>query len=263
MHTAFDLNKSMFALTVDGQAADRDVLLDWEARDRLGVIIDRPVGALGAGLLTLMTITAFYDVRGKKRRQRPLYPDIFLIHAGGPWGPFVSFDFWPDHKEVFVEAEPRELLRGINHLGLTHLALPDRPRAAVVHRFKEPEAARDRLKMCFAYGPDGRVEGGDIAIRSDHPAVFDNFDAVLNIKRQLADLASAPRSSIPRRLQSTSSDENKRAFAYISARAQAEARPDHPDHLAAAARLAKARGGAGLTETLRRVSVDCALEMLG
>jgi hypothetical protein len=112
MHTAYELNGDMFSVSIDGVAAHRDELLTWGPLDCLGVVIDRPVGALGAGLLILLAITALYDVADRKRRTRLIYPDIFLFHVGGPWGAFSGFDFWPDHKEIFLGLDRREILRG-------------------------------------------------------------------------------------------------------------------------------------------------------
>ena len=83
----------------------------------------------------------------------PLYPEIYLFHVGGTWGSGVGFDFWPDRKEVFLPADAREVLRSINSHAITHLAIPDGEPKDVTHRFKEPEAAHDRLKRCFAYAP--------------------------------------------------------------------------------------------------------------
>ena len=55
MHTAFDVKKRMFRVTSGGREIDPYELLDWSERDRLGVLIDRPVGALGAGSAALGT----------------------------------------------------------------------------------------------------------------------------------------------------------------------------------------------------------------
>src|SRR5579864_4663484 len=42
MHTAFDFEKGDFRVRRNDEPVDRDVLLDWDVRDRLGVLIDRP-----------------------------------------------------------------------------------------------------------------------------------------------------------------------------------------------------------------------------
>ena len=164
MHTAFDVKKRMFRVTSGGREIDPYELLDWSERDRLGVLIDRPVGALGAGLMILLAASAFYDVVGKKRRQRPIYPEIYLFHVGGPWGVFTNFDFWPDHKEIFLPSDPVEVLSAVNNRGITHLLVVNQMSAVAEHRFKEPEAALDRLKRCWAYEPAGSVVDGDVVI---------------------------------------------------------------------------------------------------
>jgi hypothetical protein len=149
MHTAFDIKREMFAIRCDGDEIARDDFLHWEVRDRFGLVVNAPLGGLGAGLLTMVAITAFYDEPTRKRRKRPLYPDIYIFHVGGPWGSHGSFDFWPDRKDVQVSDDPAEVLRAVNSHGITHLAVPDGEPRKTVHRYKEPEAAIDRIKQYY------------------------------------------------------------------------------------------------------------------
>ena len=86
MHTAHELRRPMISVELGGQPGALEDLLDWDVRDRLGVIMTSPFGALGAGLLVLLCVIAFYDVEKQKRRCRPLYPSIYLFHVGRPWG---------------------------------------------------------------------------------------------------------------------------------------------------------------------------------
>ncbi len=261
MHTAFELKKGMFSAELNGRGIDPYELFDWGPLDRLGVVIDRRVGALGAGLMTLLAACAFYDVPTAKRRKNPLYPEIYLFHVGGPWGNFINFDFWPDHKEVFLPADPQEVLRALNHCAITHLAIPDRSRKPIEHRFKEPEAAQDRIKRCFAYGVDGEVAAADVTLSSTTMSILNNYDGVLEIDSFLQNIATAE-SPIPLRLQSRSEEENRRSFELVSARVKAELRKDDPDHIAARRRIDDARKTGCIVEQYRRISVAEALEML-
>jgi hypothetical protein len=262
MHTSFEFGSGDFALTRRGEPVGRDVLLDWDVRDRVGVLIDRPVGALGAGLLILLAITAFYDCPERKRRRTPIYPDIFLFHVGGRWGLFSMFDFWPDHKEVFVKADPREVLRAVNNRGITHLILPERERQVVVHRYKEPEAAADRLKKCFAYSPDGSVSDGDIVIETRAKSIFKNYAAVLDMEAYLEAVDRQEGSGRPARVLAASSAEEL-IFSIQYARSRlGEVRKDDPCRMSASARLADAERAGVLAETFREIGVDEALHML-
>lgn len=188
MHTAFCLREEMFSIQIEGAAGSREQLLGWGAQDRLGIVVNSPHGGLGAGLLTLLSVTAFYDVPGSNRRAVPLYPEIYLFHVGGAWGSGVGFDFWPDRKELFLPADPREVLRSINSHAITHLAVPDGELKDVVHRFKEPEAAHDRLKRCFAYAPGGSVTAADTSITTSSMSVISNFDSILRPELVLASM---------------------------------------------------------------------------
>jgi hypothetical protein len=262
MHTAFDIKKAMFDIELEGRPAFREDILDWGSLDRLGVVMDRPYGALGAGLLTLLAITSFYDVAGKKRRQRPIYPEIYLFHRGGPWGNFIAFDFFPEHKEVFVDADPRAMLPAINSRGITHLVVPDGHRAPVEHRFKERDAATDRLKRCFAYGVSGDAADGDIRISTDTMLLLDNYTNVLRMDEYMSGIAQSA-NPIPLRLRSTSPEENRRTFEASVARLAGELRKDDPATIAADARVLAARAAGKLTETYRRIAPDEAFERLG
>jgi hypothetical protein len=262
MHTSFEFKSADFSIMKGGSPVSRDALLDWDVRDRLGVLIDRPVGALGAGLLILLVITAFYDCPQRKRRRTPIYPDIFLFHVGGRWGLFSMFDFWPDHKEVFVTADPREVLRAINSRGITHLVLPERERRVVGHRYKEPEAAADRLKKCFVYGPGGNVSGGDIVIETSAKSIFKNYAAVLDMEAYLEAVGRQDNSGIPKQVLAASSAEEL-SFSIEYARSRfGETRKDDPRWMAASARLSQAEQRGLLAEAFREIGVEEALEML-
>lgn len=260
MHTAFELKKRMFQVALEGQEVDAYGFLDWGPLDRLGVIIDRPVGALGAGLMILLAACAFYDTPGKKRRQRPLYPEIYLFHAGGPWGVFTNFDFWPDHKEIFLPNDPKEVLRAVNNRGITHLLVVDQPAAPVDHRFKEPEAALDRIKHCWAYGPNGAATHADVVIKASDANVLENYDGVLEIDQFLAKVAAGDKKLL--RAGSKTDDENNRSYEISNRRMARELDKNSLSHIDARARVDAARSANCLVETYRTIATSTALEML-
>jgi hypothetical protein len=258
MHTAHDIKSEFFLIEVGDSPATRDELLDWGIRDRFGVVVSEPLGALGAGLMILLAATAFYDV-SKPRRRRPLYPELFLFHAGGPWGSHISFDFAPDHKEVFVPRDPAEILRAVNNRGITHLLVPDCVRRPVKHRYKEPEAAVDRIKVCLAYGPAGEVSDADVRVTARPFApLLGSYESALYPHALLEILENTGRSP---EVRAVDSDELNIMLALQRARAT-EVSADHPGHQRAAKRVAQAKQQNALTETYRRIDVAAALEML-
>ncbi len=262
MHTAYDIKSEMFSILSDGLAVARDDFIDWELRDRFGLVVNAPLGGLGAGLLTMLAITAFYDEPNRKRRKRPLYPEIYIFHVGGPWGTHGGFDFWPDRKDVRLPDDPTEVLRAINSHGITHLAVPDGTPQKTVHRYKEPEAAIDRIKQCYAYDPSGRVTGADVVITADADGVLRNFETTLHPEGLLEYMATEVERNKSLRVGTPAGDDARHAMAYGRARLN-EVDRSGPAYRAAAERLAAARNGAGLKEHVRRIDVRTALELLG
>ena len=115
MHTARELSSPAFSIRVEGRAGVLDdVFPDFAERDRLGVVVRHPCGAIGASTLILAAVTAFYDAQRAKGEDFFIYPDYFLFHVGARLGDHGMLDVWPAHKEVVVPDEPEELLRAIN-----------------------------------------------------------------------------------------------------------------------------------------------------
>ncbi|SAL46127.1 hypothetical protein AWB64_04865 [Caballeronia sordidicola] len=166
MHTIALLRPDMFEVTIDHAQASIDALFPgWNALDRLGVVIDEPLGGLGASHLIQFFITAFYEARPRRRGELTVYPEIYAFHYGRPWGTHAAFDFWPARREVMVPGDPKELLDAINDRGITRLAVPDRAEALPEFRPKEVDHALDRIASGFAYHACGRVRDGDVTIR--------------------------------------------------------------------------------------------------
>jgi 8-oxo-dGTP pyrophosphatase MutT (NUDIX family) len=83
MHSAKELTSASFTLTVNGEEASlRDVFPGFEERDRLGIVVRQPGGALGASALILATITAFYDIQRERSDDFFIYPDYYIFHVG-------------------------------------------------------------------------------------------------------------------------------------------------------------------------------------
>ncbi|HWH25113.1 MAG TPA: hypothetical protein VNT53_00500 [Pseudolysinimonas sp.] len=167
MHTARQLNSSLFSYEVDSQPATLDTVLpDWGPLDRFGIIVHEPFGTIGASYLVQSAIVAYYDIRPSRRDfATPSYPEIYVFHVGGRYGSHAYFDFFPPRKEVFVENDPVAILTAINDRGITRLAVPDRTDIEPVqHEWKEPSQAIDRIQSAFAYSATGRTRDADVWI---------------------------------------------------------------------------------------------------
>lgn len=181
MHTATELSSSAFAIEVMGQAAGvQEIFPGFTDRDRLGVVVRRPCGAIGASALILAAVTSFYDVQ--RERHGPdgffIYPDYFLFHVGERWGDHGMLDVWPSHKEVVVTDDPEELLRAINDRAVTRLLVEDGDARETAFERESLASARDRIVTSLAYSPDGRVAKPDVSVAGN--AVTESYvDAVL------------------------------------------------------------------------------------
>lgn len=161
MHSSRELTSAAFTLELDGQPVTIPELFPgFDARDRLGIVVHQPGGALGASVLTLATITAFYDLQRAHGDDFFIYPDYFVFHVGQPQGNHAMLDIWPDHKEVVVPNEPEAVLRAINDRAITRLLVPDGQPGTP--SFGRATLASGRLRSALAYAPGGRAQGGDV-----------------------------------------------------------------------------------------------------
>ena len=85
----------MFKITVGGRQVRLVDLFDgFGEHDRLGVVISRPCGGVGASALITATITAFYDLHRARGPDFFVYPDYFLFHVGRPLGDHARLDIF-------------------------------------------------------------------------------------------------------------------------------------------------------------------------
>jgi len=188
MHVAHQLSQSQLQIEVAGTERSIDYLLpDYEKLDRFGIVINRPLGSLGASLLIQAAIVQFYRVAPERAKQFPQYPEIYVFHVGGRYGDHSNFDFWPPRKEIFLpSADPVTVLEAVNDRGITRLALPDGPEGDLSvfqngpSTWAEQSSARGRLASCFAYDPSGETAGGGVILRSSHRTFEDNVSDTLN-----------------------------------------------------------------------------------
>jgi hypothetical protein len=190
MHTQKQLNLDQFQAHLDGKPAEG--VLEWGTHDRLGVVVDQPLGALGASLAIQLAIAEFFSLDHGSRLSRPMYADIYLFHVGGPWGDFSPFDFSPPRREVFLPADAAIVLEAINDRGITHLLVPDGVARDAEFGFKERDIARDRIKMCLTYGHDGQVENSDLTITTNAPAALQNAGAIALDMQSLLGIEPTP-----------------------------------------------------------------------
>lgn len=256
MHTATQLSVGMFGIEVGGKRASRhEVLPRWGPHDRVGVVADRPFGALGAALLLELAITAFYDERPSRRStEHAIYPEIYLFHVGGYRGDHAPFDLYPARKEVEGISDPRAVLEAVNDRAITRLLIPDRAPAELGHEWEKPESraerqsAIDRIASAFAYSPDGRVGGSTVSLTGLESAVERNAIAALRPRTWTSIRSEMERQSNHAELL----DQRYRRFAKIMSHAGC----------AESAWEARRDAEGRVRETHRSIAVDTAIRML-
>jgi hypothetical protein len=247
VHSARELRSSLFEIEVDGRPARlEDLFAGFSEQDRLGVVMSRPCGAVGASALITATITAFYDVQRSRGPEFFIYPDYYLFHVGGPLGDHARLDIWPRRKEIVVSEEPERVLEAIDDRAITRLVVEDGAPGEPELEEEALASARARILTCLAYSPSGRVDGADVRIASN--SVTEGYvDAVLDPETRMA------------KLRADGNDGRARADA-IAVRA-GEVAPEVRREIGLARRGLVEDGVP--VETYRRIDLDEALTLLG
>lgn len=257
MHSSRELRSSSFEVRVDGRPARLQDLFDgFGEQDRLGVVMSRPCGAVGASALIAATITAFYDFHRARGDGFFVYPDYYLFHVGRPLGDHARLDVWPRRKEVVVGEGPQEILEAIDDRGITRLVVEDgEPEEGWVDD-EAVASARGRIRTCLAYSPAGRVEDADVEI-AGNPVTEGYVEAILDpesrLERLRAEADAAPASA-------AQADALRARIASIEARLGEVERDVRMRILRQ--RSALLRDGVPL-ETYRRITLDEAVGLLG
>ena len=157
MHSSRELRSSLFEIAVEGRRAGLEELFEgFGEHDRLGLVMSRPCGAVGASAL-IATITAFYDVQRALGDDFFIYPDYYLFHVGGPLGDHGRLDVWPPARRSWCRTTPTGA-RGDRRPG-DHAARGRGRRGATTRRSggagERTRAHRD-LPRVLGLGPRGR-----------------------------------------------------------------------------------------------------------
>jgi hypothetical protein len=188
MHSSRELRSSSFEVRIDGRPAGiRDLFEGFGEQDRLGVVMSRPCGAVGASALITATITAFYDFHRARGDEFFVYPDYYLFHVGRALGDHARLDVWPRRKEVVVGEEPQAILEAVDDRAITRLVVEDGEPAKMDLDDEIVASARGRTRTCLAYSPGGRVKDADVEIASN-PVTEGYVEAILDPETRVARL---------------------------------------------------------------------------
>jgi hypothetical protein len=197
MHSTREISSASFEVELAGAPSTlTEVLPGFDGRDRLGIVVDEPLGGNGASTLVLATITAFYDLQRQRGSDFWIYPDYFAFLTAAELGTLRWFEIFPPRKEVVVGTDPDRLLEAINDRGITRLLVPDRsPRTPQFER--EPLASyTDRVVTAIAYSPRGRTAEADVTVRGNEHSeryVSNNIAASTSVPEPTRDQMIAER----------------------------------------------------------------------
>jgi hypothetical protein len=258
MHSSRELRRSSFELRVDGRSAGLEDLFEgFGEQDRLGVVMSRPCGAVGASALIAATITAFYDIHRARGEDFFVYPDYYIFHVGRPLGDHARLDVWPRRKEVVVGEEPQAILEAIDDRAITRLVVEDAEPAGGGLDDEVVASARGRIRTCLAYSAAGRVDDADVEIAGN--GVTEGYvEAILDPESRIERLRAEAESTDP--ADAARSGAIGARIASIDSRLGEVERDVRMRILRE--RSALLRDGAPV-ETYRRIGLDEALGLLG
>lgn len=192
MHTSSELSDRSFEVRIDDTAGtSRDLFPGFDEHDRIGLIVSKPHGALGASLLYLAAVHEFYELCRERSEEFWIYPDFFFFHVGTRHGYHGSLDVWPGHKEVLVEAQGDRLLEAINDRAITRLVLPEDLDVGRPAQREGLASYAQRMRGAFLYSSSGRTTNADVRIRGDD-ATARYVASVLDPMSRAAQLGPGP-----------------------------------------------------------------------
>jgi hypothetical protein len=246
MHSSRDLRSDSFDIRVGARPATlADVFESFSDEDRLGVVVRRPCGAVGASTLICATITAFYDIQRARSSDFFVYPEYYLFHVGGPHGDHARLDVFPRRKEPVVPDDREAVIEALNERAITRLVVEDGECRKTEFDAAELASARSRIVSCLAYAPSGRVRAADVRIAGND--VTEGYvEAVLDPESRMARLRAG--------------DEGEQVLAETIARRAGEA--PREERAALAASRAELMENGRPVESYRRIDIDQALGLL-
>jgi len=131
-----------------------------------------------------------------------------------------------------------------------------------MHRYREPEAATNRLKQCYAYSPSGSTTDGDIRIGTASEKVIWNYKASLEPELYILDMEQSLLLDKQFQDETPMAVDYRRVIRYVRQRWSEVARTD-PAYVQQMQRIADASGMGGLAETVRCIAASAAVMMLG
>ena len=169
MHSS-RLRGTDFSITYRGQdVSHARFFAGFKSTDRLGLLAPTRFDGLGAVVLVMAYVTAFYDRYREKGVDFFAYPDFFSFQESEPVANYSMFDIWPEHKNVLIGGEQPERAASITDRGVGVLLVPEGRTGEITIEPVGLASARRTIRRCFAYSSSGCAAEADLAVRCKDP----------------------------------------------------------------------------------------------
>ena len=181
MHTANYLRGSDFEILVNGRQQEHaDFFRGFTNLRRLGLVAPERVDGVGAVVLLMAYVTAFYDVYRATGEDFFAYPDFYIFQTTNPLASYTMLDIWREHKLVSAGESASERLNAINDRGLNVLIVPEGRPAEPEYDKGQLASARRNIDTCYVYSSQEQVEAADLMIRCPKEPISGWVNAVFD-----------------------------------------------------------------------------------
>ena len=164
MHSSF-LRGSDFRMTHRREEVSHAQFFgDLDATDRVGLFAPGGIDGLGAFLLLLAHVTAFYDRYRATGSEFFAYPDYYTFQRRTPAASYSMFDVWPGHKDVQVPEDAGGTLDAILDRAINVLLVPAGTAVATEFAPVQMASAQRNIRRCYAYSATGSTEQPTLAV---------------------------------------------------------------------------------------------------
>ena len=169
MHSSF-LRGSDFRMTHRREEVSHAQFFgDLDATDRVGLFAPGGIDGLGAFLLLLAHVTAFYDRYRATGSEFFAYPDYYTFQRRTPAASYSMFDVWPGHKDVQVPEDAGGTLDAILDRAINVLLVPAGTAVATEFAPVQMASAQRNIRRCYAYSATGSTEHPTLAVACRRP----------------------------------------------------------------------------------------------
>ena len=169
MHSS-RLRGTDFSITYRGQdVSHARFFANFKYTDRVGLLAPTRFDGLGAAVLVMAYVTAFYDRYRERGVDFFAYPDFFSFQESEPVANYSMFDIWPHHKNVLIGGEQHERAASITDRAVGVLLVPEDRACEVTIEPVGMASARRNIRRCFAYSSSGWAAEADLAVSCKDP----------------------------------------------------------------------------------------------